>query len=119
MTENSQEKSPLYVSTSIAYVNGAPHVGFAMESIEADVIARWGRQQGREVFFLTGTDEHGEKIQRTAEEKGTTPKKMCDENSQKFQELGKSLDISSDDFIRTSDQKKHWPSVHKLWTNCT
>ena len=108
-------KKPLYVSTSIAYVNGAPHVGFAMESIEADVIARWGRYNGRETFFLTGTDEHGEKIQRTAEDKNTTPQALCDENSQKFKELGGLLHISNDDFIRTSDQKKHWPSVHKLW----
>ncbi len=112
---NKSKKTPLYVSTSIAYVNGSPHVGFAMESIEADVIARWGRYNNREVFFSTGTDEHGEKIQRTAEDKNTTPQSLCDENSQKFRDLGKSLNISSDYFIRTSDQKKHWPSVHKLW----
>ncbi len=112
----SKEKNrSLYVSTSIAYVNGAPHVGFAMESIEADVIARWGRYNGRETFFLTGTDEHGEKIQRTAEEKNITPQMLCDENSAKFRALGKCLNISNDDFIRTSDQKKHWPSVHTLW----
>ncbi len=105
----------LYVSTSIAYVNGAPHVGFAMESIEADVIARWGRYKNRETFFVTGTDEHGEKIQRTAEAKHTTPQKLCDENSAKFRQLGECLNISNDYFIRTSDQEKHWPSVHKLW----
>ena len=118
MTEKKPEISqkPLYVSTSIAYVNGTPHVGFAMESIEADVIARWGRHQGREVFFSTGTDEHGEKIQRTAIEKNTTPQEICDKNAEAFIEMGKYLNISSDNFIRTSDQKKHWPSVQKLWT---
>jgi len=108
-------KKPFYISTSIAYVNGAPHVGFAMESIEADVLARWARFQGRETFFSTGTDEHGEKIQKTAEAQNTTPQKICDKQAAEFQRMGKVLNISNDDFIRTSDQKKHWPSVQKIW----
>lgn len=110
---NSPKK--FYVSTSIAYVNGAPHVGFAMESIQADVLARWARSQGRKTFFSTGTDEHGEKIQKTAEAQNTTPQQICDTNAAEFQKLADVLDISNDDFIRTSDQKKHWPSVQKLW----
>lgn len=108
-------QKPFYISTSIAYVNGSPHVGFAMESIEADVLARWARKNGRETFFCTGTDEHGEKIQKTADSLGTTPQEICDKNAAEFQRLGHILNLSNDFFIRTSDKKIHWGSVQKLW----
>jgi methionyl-tRNA synthetase len=111
----SQNQSPFFISTSIAYVNGAPHLGFAMESVEADAIARWKRFQGREVFFLTGTDEHGIKIAKTAAQLGKTPKELCDKNSAQYRELGKALSLSSDDFIRTSDKERHWNGVWKIW----
>ena len=104
-----------YISTSIAYVNGAPHLGFAFESIMADSLARYQRMIGNDTFFLTGTDEHGVKIYKTAQEKNISPQELCDTNAEKFQLLTQKLDISNDDFIRTSDQKKHWPSVQKLW----
>lgn len=108
-------QNPFFVSTSIAYVNGAPHVGFAMESIEADVLARWARKNGRKTFFCTGTDEHGEKIQKTADALGITPQEICDKNALEFKRLGSILNLSNDFFIRTSDKNIHWGSVQKLW----
>src|SRR3989338_754080 len=98
-----------YITTSIAYVNAPPHIGFALESLQADVIARFKRQKSEEVFFLTGTDEHGAKIARAAEAANKTPRQLVDENSLKFQELKSALNLSWDSFIRTSDQKVHWP----------
>ncbi len=109
------DKKPFYITTSIAYVNAAPHIGFAMESIEADAIARWMRKKERETFFLTGTDEHGVKIQKTANELGRDVKELCDENSNKFRNLRAILNLSNDDFIRTSDKENHWPGVRKIW----
>lgn len=107
------EKS--YITTSIAYANGPPHIGFALESIQADVIARWERKKGKDTFFLTGTDEHGAKIAKAAESKGQNPKEFVDVLSEKFKKLGEALNLSNDDFIRTTDKEKHWPSVKKVW----
>ncbi|MEK7115166.1 MAG: methionine--tRNA ligase [Patescibacteria group bacterium] len=107
--------SKFYQTTSIAYVNGAPHLGFALELIQADAVARWHRQKGDEVFFLTGTDEHGAKIVRAAEEAGIMVKDFIDQNAEKFRALKEILNLSWDDFIRTSDQEKHWPNVVELW----
>ncbi len=108
-------KNPFYITTSIAYVNGAPHIGFALELIMTDAIARYNKLIGNDVFFLTGTDEHGIKIYKTALSKNITAKELCDINAGKFKELTNVLNILNNDFIRTSDQKKHWPSVQKLW----
>ncbi len=107
--------SKFYITTSIAYVNGEPHIGFAMELLEADCIARYKRAMGEDVFFLTGTDEHGSKIVETAEKLGLTPQQLCDKNSQKFLDLTTLLHCTNNDFLRTTDQKRHWPAVHKLW----
>ncbi len=96
-------------------MNGEPHIGFAMEAVEADAIARYQRLLGKETFFLTGTDEHGSKLAETAKEQGLKPQELCDQNSAKFKELTQILNLSNDDFIRTSDQKRHWPAVQKLW----
>lgn len=104
-----------YVTTSIAYVNASPHIGFALESIQADVIARYSRLLGKEVFFLTGTDEHGAKICRAAEKEGKSPEDFTNEISAKFKGLKDILNLSNDDFIRTTDQKRHWPSAQKVW----
>ena len=109
------EKKKFYITTSIAYVNAPPHIGFALELIQADVLARYHRLLGQDTYFLTGTDEHGIKNVKTAKEQGITPKELADKNSQKFQELCEVLNISNDDFIRTADQKRHWPSVEKVW----
>lgn len=106
---------PFYITTSIAYVNGAPHLGFAMELLEADAIARYQRLIGNDVKFLTGTDEHGSKIAETAAKEGITPMELCDRNSAEFRRLTTALNVTSDDFIRTTDQKRHWPAVVKLW----
>jgi len=104
-----------YLTTSIAYANGAPHIGFALESLQADVYARYFKNKFGESFFLTGTDEHGSKIARTAEVVGKTPKELVDENADKFKELKNSLNLSWNNFIRTSDQKNHWPVAQEVW----
>ncbi|MBU1089705.1 methionine--tRNA ligase [Patescibacteria group bacterium] len=104
-----------YITTALPYVNAAPHVGFAMEAIQTDTIARFKRQRGFAVRLQTGTDEHGIKIQKTAEEFKKTPREICDENSKKFQNLREALDLSFDDFIRTSDKKRHFPAAQKMW----
>lgn len=103
-----------YITTAIDYVNGAPHIGHAYEKIMTDAIARHFRQRGEEVYFLTGTDEHGTKIQKTAHDNGKTPQELTDENSQKFKDAWKSLDISYDGFIRTTDPK-HYKAVSYIF----
>ena len=109
------KKKKFYITTSIPYTNASPHVGFALEAIQADVLARYNRQLGKDVFFLTGTDEHGIKTLRVARELGRDPKDFADEVSGKFRDLTKALNISNDDFIRTTDEVKHKPAVEKLW----
>ena len=98
-----QEK--FYLTTAIDYVNGAPHIGHAYEKILSDVIIRHKRQICDNVFFLTGTDEHGIKIQKTAASKNLTPKQLCDENFSKFDSAWKELEISYDKIIRTTDEQ--------------
>jgi len=104
-----------YITTSIAYVNSEPHIGFALESIQSDVLARYYRQQGYKVFFQTGTDEHGAKIQKAAEDNKKDTKDFVDELSFKFKGLKEALNLSWDNFARTSDQKVHWPVVWDIW----
>lgn len=104
-----------YITTSIAYTNAPPHLGFAHELIQADVLARYHRTLGHITFFLTGTDEHGQKNLKAAQEEGKTPKEFVDEISKKFKALKKFLNLSNDDFIRTTDRKRHWPAVAKVW----
>ncbi|MBI4692107.1 MAG: methionine--tRNA ligase [Candidatus Terrybacteria bacterium] len=104
-----------YITTAIDYVNAPPHLGHAMEKIQADAIARYQRLLGKDVYFLSGADEHGIKIARAAKEQNKDIKKFTEENTEKFKKLLKDLDISIDDFIRTSDQKRHWPGARKLW----
>lgn len=104
-----------YITTAIDYVNGKPHIGHALEKIQADVLARFWRQQGRKVWFLTGTDEHGAKIVRAADSSGREIKNFVDENAGHFRDLKKILNLSWDDFIRTSDKKRHWPGAKALW----
>ena len=105
-----------FITTSLPYVNAAPHVGFAMEAIEADALARFQKQRGREVRLQTGTDEHGLKIQNSAAQNSTTPAKLTAENSAKFRELKSALDFDFDDFIRTSDRDRHFPAAQKMWS---
>lgn len=104
-----------YITTAIDYVNSVPHLGHALEKIQADTIARYQRILGKEVYFLTGVDEHGIKIVRSSQDAGKSVKDFVDENSGKSAELIKKLDISNDDFIRTSDRVRHWPGAQLLW----
>ena len=104
-----------YITTSIFYTNAKPHIGHALEAIQTDVLARWHKLKGDEVFFLTGTDEHGSKIAQLAKEQNTIPQAIAETNSAAFAELKKILNLSNNDFIRTSDQDRHWPGVQKLW----
>ncbi len=103
-----------YITTPIYYPSAKPHMGHAYSSIIADFFARFKRIQGYKVYFLTGTDEHGQKIQRAAEKKRMEPLKFCDEISETFRNLSKTLNLSNDDFIRTTE-KRHEKSVHNLW----
>ncbi len=105
-----------YITTSIAYTNASPHIGFALELIQADVIARSKREKGKEVKFLTGTDEHGLKIAKKAMEEGLKPQEFVDNLVEEFKELIEDLNISNDDFIRTTDKKRHWPTAKKIWS---
>lgn len=110
-----KKNKKFYITTSIPYTNAPPHVGFALEAIQADVLARYHRHLGEDVFFLTGTDEHGIKTLRVAREAGRDPKDFADEISGKFKDLAKILNISNDDFIRTTDETRHKPAVEKFW----
>jgi methionyl-tRNA synthetase len=94
-----------YVTTPIYYVNAAPHLGHAYTTIGCDILARHQRQRGEEVFFLTGTDEHGEPVAQAAEKLGVSPKELADRNAQRFMDLMPRLDVSNDFFIRTSDER--------------
>lgn len=104
-----------YVTSAIDYPNAPPHMGHVLEKVLADVCARWFRLRGDEVRFQTGTDEHGIKIQQTAQREKITPKELVDHNTPLFQSLYDQLHISYDHFIRTSDKKEHWPTVIELW----
>ena len=104
-----------YITTPIYYPSGKPHMGHAYSSIIADVIARFKRLEGYDVLFLTGTDEHGLKIQREAEKNNKNPKLFCDELSIKFKELTDILNLSNDDFIRTTEQR-HFKAVEDIWS---
>ena len=103
-----------YITTSIPYVNGKPHIGHAYEFLCADIVARYERQQGTEVLFVSGTDEHGQKIARSAEADGMTPQEKVHKTSQVFRDLLNIYNISNDDFIRTTEER-HRNSVHVLW----
>jgi len=94
-----------YITTPIYYVNDSPHIGHAYTTIATDIVARWKKLQGFDVFFLTGTDEHGAKIVQSAQAKGKTPKELCDETSQYFKDAWSLLNIDYSGFIRTTDSK--------------
>ncbi|MBR3505590.1 MAG: methionine--tRNA ligase, partial [Lentisphaeria bacterium] len=105
--------STFYVTTPIYYVNDKPHIGHAYTTVLADVLARYHRAAGDDVWFLTGTDEHGQKVQKAAEKNGMTPIEQCDSTVVRFQELWKRLGITNDDFIRTTEER-HWKIVQAI-----
>lgn len=98
-------KKKFYITTPIYYVNDVPHIGHTCTTVAADILARFKKQKGEEVFFLTGVDEHGQKIAQEAEKEGLTPKEFCDKIAPRFQEAWKDLNIDFDFFIRTTDQR--------------
>ena len=106
-----------YITTAIPYVNAAPHVGFALEIVQADVIARYHRLLGEDVYLLTGTDENALKNIQAAEEEEIPIKKLVDQNSDKFYQLKNALNLSFDDFIRTTE-KRHIEGAQALWKAC-
>ena len=103
-----------YITTAISYPNGAPHIGHAYEAIATDAIARFERLDGRDVFFLTGTDEHGLKMKQTAVKEGVSPRALADRNSELFRKMAEVLDLSNDDFIRTTEER-HYRSSKEIW----
>ncbi|HTV87631.1 MAG TPA: methionine--tRNA ligase [Stellaceae bacterium] len=105
---------PFFVTTPIYYVNDRPHLGHAYPTVAADVLARFMRLDGSRVKFLTGTDEHGQKVERSAQTLGLTPQQFTDDVSAMFRNMGRLLDISNDDYIRTTEQR-HIRGVEALW----
>lgn len=103
-----------YITTAISYPNGVPHIGHAYEAIATDAIARFERLDGKDVFFLTGTDEHGLKMKQTAIKDGISPRELADRNSARFIEMVAVLGLSNDDFIRTT-QQRHYEACAELW----
>ena len=109
--------STYYITTPIYYVNDAPHIGHAYTTVNADAFARWHRLLGDDTMMLTGTDEHGLKIQRSAEANGITPQEQVDATSVLFREAAELLHIANDDFIRTTEPRHH-AAVQALMQNC-
>ncbi len=107
-------REKFYITTAISYPNGVPHIGHAYEAIATDAIARFERLSGKDVFFLTGTDEHGLKMKQTAQKEGVTPRALADRNSARFREMVAALNLSHDDFIRTTEPRHYEASV-ELW----
>ena len=108
------EKPRYYITTAIAYPNGPPHIGHAYEVVATDAIARFKRLDGYDVFFLTGTDEHGQKVEKAAADAGVAPQAFTDRVSGRFRELARVMAVSNDDFIRTTEPR-HLAGVQALW----
>ena len=109
--------SAKYITTTLPYVNADPHVGFAPEILQADLLARNWRLQGHDVFFSTGTDEHGQKILQKAEQEGKDVQEYVDHFANEFKKLKEALNLSNDAFIRTTDEK-HKKAAQEIWKRC-
>ncbi|WP_255835597.1 methionine--tRNA ligase [Kordiimonas sp. SCSIO 12603] len=114
LRETMTDKSSFYITTPIYYVNDVPHIGHAYTTLACDVLARFKRLDGYDVMFLTGTDEHGQKVEKSAEKAGVAPLEFCDRVSARFQDLAKAMNFSNDQFIRTTEER-HKKSVQHLW----
>ena len=112
-----KKKKNFYITTTLPYVNADPHIGFALEIIQADVLARYYRSAGYNVFFNTGVDEHGLKIFRKAQENNLNPQKYCDIYAKKFDDLKQTLSLSYDNFVRTTDGY-HQEAAQEFWKIC-
>ncbi|MCY1707418.1 methionine--tRNA ligase [Pannonibacter sp. SL95] len=108
------DKPRYYITTAISYPNGVPHIGHAYEAIATDAMARFQRLDGKDVFFLTGTDEHGQKMLQTARKEGITPRELADRNSARFRAMVETLGCTNNDFIRTSEER-HYKSSQEIW----
>src|SRR5471032_2210258 len=108
------DKPRFYVTTAISYPNGVPHIGHAYEAIATDAIARFMRLDGYDVYFLTGTDEHGQKMQQTAVKEGLTARQLRDRNVPRFEAMVKTLNCSNDDFIHTTEAR-HYRASEAIW----
>mgnify|MGYP000899217798 CR=1 FL=1 len=108
------ERPPYMITTAIPYANGAPHIGHAYERIATDAFARWQRLDGYDVLFVTGMDEHGQKMQRTAEKEGLTPQALADRTAAQFARMGEALNARADDIVRTT-QARHKETVLEIW----
>jgi methionyl-tRNA synthetase len=113
-TSNTPARNSFYITTAIAYPNGAPHIGHAYEAIATDALARFQRLDGKDVFFLTGTDEHGLKMMQTAEAEQLLPMEVATRNAQRFKEMDRLLNVSFDRFIRTTEEQHHRAS-QEIW----
>ena len=109
---------PFYLTTPIYYVNDIPHIGHTYTTVLADVIARFHRMRGEQVFFLTGTDEHGQKVEKAAADAGQGPQAFTDQISSSFADLAKAMDVSNDQFIRTTEER-HKRTSAALWVLAT
>ena len=107
-------KPKFYITTAIPYANGAPHIGHAYERIATDAIARFKRLDGYDVLFVTGMDEHGQKMQQTAAREGITPQQLADRTAAQFEEMGEQLNARADDILRTTEAR-HKTSVQEIW----
>ena len=107
-------KQDYNLTTPIYYVNDKPHIGHAYTTLACDVLARFNRLDGKNVFFLTGTDEHGQKVQKSAEAAGKEPQEFTDSLSQNFRQLAEEMNYSHDDFIRTTESR-HIKATQDLW----
>ena len=107
-------RAKFYITTAISYPNGEPHIGHAYEAIATDAIARFERLDGKDVYFLTGTDEHGLKMKQTAVKEGLTPRELADRNTKRFREMAGLLGLSNDDFIRTTEAR-HYRASEEIW----
>ena len=108
------ERNKFYITTAISYPNGAPHIGHAYELIASDAIARFKRLDGYDVFFLTGTDEHGQKMLQTATKEGIEVRALADRNAARFRAMADALNASQDDFIRTTEAR-HYQTSQAIW----
>ena len=111
------EKTPRYITTTLPYVNADPHIGFALEMVQADTLARYWRLMGEDVFFTTGTDEHGQKIAEKADSEGKDRQAYVDHYAGEFNRLKESLNLSYDNFIRTTDEQ-HKAAAQEIWKRC-
>src|SRR3989344_8182354 len=108
------ERSTFYITTPIYYPNARPHMGHVYTTVLADAVARYHRARGQETYFLTGLDENSEKVGRAAAEAGKDVTAFTDAVAESFKDLFDTLDISSNQFIRTSDQERHWPGATEM-----